>query len=131
MENKTIYTFHRFPSRSESAGILKELIESGVLNDDMVENLKEIKTCIENERQGIDLFGAAHDNVAPLFVNMRPPEARDNEEYFALYKSHNDKVRAIRERYHMVPRLDPLLITGKPIGDAVDECEVTEQEAWA
>ena len=129
--NSTLYTLNRFPSRSEAVAILKSLIESGVLSEEMVENLKEIKTCIENERKGIDLFGAAHDKVAPLFIELRAPESMDNDEYRALYQSHSNKVAIIREMYHMIPRIDPLLIAGKGCGDAVDDCEVTRREAFA
>ena len=93
-----VYMFSRYPTRTEAATIIRDMVDSGVLNNDIVANLLEIVTCIEYERLGVDLFGASHDVTAPLFVTCRVPDETDTDDYKEKYAKHCETVKKLEEK---------------------------------
>lgn len=111
-ENK-VYSFHRFPSRSEAYDILMDLLSSGVLHTDVEENLTDIAQCIEKEKMGMDIWGASYDNVRPLFGDAR--------------QLHSDPqvLNQLRATYGMYSRIGGIVVENGVMLEKVEDCAVT------
>lgn len=116
--NTTVYSFERYPNRGEAVEFLNQLISSGLLNEVMSENLKEIKTCIEYERKGIDLYGASYRNVAPLIISNATLE------YSPELVGELEEIHA---RYHMEPRRGSIIFKNGLYVEVPDKCRVHKE----
>ncbi len=82
------------PTRAEAVATLYELIDSGVLSEDLTSALELIARCIEEEdaetHLGVFLWGAKDDDWVELFVAHREDLWTDELEA---------KVQAIYDKY--------------------------------
>ena len=59
-------------TKEEAVDVLIDLAESGILSKKYEDALSDIRTCIEELDNGLDLFGAGDDYV-DLFIAKRNP----------------------------------------------------------
>ena len=83
------------PARMEAARVLYQLINSGILSDDLEKDLQNIAQCIEaEEKKEIFLWGAKDDDWLELYIARREDLINDAwlryidaiQQKYAIYK---------------------------------------------
>ena len=58
-------------TRDEAAEAIYEVINSGILDDDLEGRLEDIASCILREKDGLHLWGADDKDVVELYTTVR------------------------------------------------------------
>lgn len=58
-------------TREEAVETLYELLESGILNDALEQEVQEIANCIEEENNGLHIWGADLDEIITIHTPKR------------------------------------------------------------
>lgn len=83
------------PTRMEAVRVLYQLINSGILSDDLETDLQNIANCIEaEEKKEIFLWGAKDDDWLELYIGRREDLINDAwlhyidaiQQKYAIYK---------------------------------------------
>lgn len=83
------------PTRMEAVRVLYQLINSGILSDDLETDLQNIANCIEaEEKKGVFLWGAKDDDWVELYIAQREDLINDAwiryidaiQQKYAIYK---------------------------------------------
>lgn len=82
-------------TREDAKIVLYEVMNSGIISDELEGDLQEIVNCIEYEQLGLHMWGADDGDVGTLAMAMRTdiPE----------YQEHVKKQQAIADRHRFTP----------------------------
>lgn len=82
-------------TREEAKELMYDLINSGILSDEIETKLQDVANAIEYEQYGLHMWGASDEDVYTLAVSMRT----DIPEYLDFLK----KQQVTEERHRFVP----------------------------